>query len=364
MTELIPEPSLAPCLDSNLFVQVALSTDSSGRVRQALECCPGAVIFAAGLHECGAVLAAELLLLDIVSGRKLNTALDEAIARYAQDILRVESISRGDVMALRQLIVRAGAGLTDCKQLMHFPPPAFTLEDIPSRGSATNAGWFRIVSHAAVEMARSPGTESRERGFGLFISKQAVEFSTFWELSRHERELVAVFWESTTRWPLHRNSALPEAGTERYRWTFHRMFSAIYPPESKLPRFGDPWAEGAVEIAPLTTVQEVLDLGEELQNCLPQLIELAIAGCCVLFRVKVGDELLALQLLNQTCLWEFGQFLGRNNRLATPTEWAAIAPFLDALNVADDESDWMGVEELHADKEWELAESTFGFNDR
>lgn len=174
----------------------ALSRDERGWARQTLSAGVGHFLFAFALLDVDETVAAGVKLLrDLAEGRRLNDALDDAIAAWAaalptwgrnignwtDDQVRAFHVAatkagaeRQRMLASQRLLVRRAGARVDPVLLLLPPPLRFAPEDVPATPGA-NAAWFRVMkvprlTLEAVEMRHpAPFLEA----FAAFASRHA-----------------------------------------------------------------------------------------------------------------------------------------------------------------------------------------------
>ena len=203
-----------------------LVEDTTGRLAQLAEVCPGALTFAFGLQEAtkrGAVDTGEAalrLLADVVSGRRLAAVLRDAVEAWAQGaaemareserwdpvwsrVAHARGAERQALLECQYLLIRRAGPMVPSTTLFLPPPLSFVAEDIP-RAVRANARWFKAVKCSRSLLVGMPAAEpGRAEGFCGFISKnaQGLVRARDLELVRSRVESVRDYVVTTGRWP-------------------------------------------------------------------------------------------------------------------------------------------------------------------
>ena len=315
-----------------------LAVDTSGRLAQLAQACPGALIFAFALaklgHRAGVGAAGAKLLRDAIAGRGLNELLDDALAAWAASAERLAQNQRAPgerhliwqrvvdargserqalLYAQRLLIRRAGAGVPS--RTLWLPPPlAFAPEDIPAR-KLENARWFRVMKCFSALLASHDGLQLEyARNVCLFLSRHALFLHAREDLgySDHSRiNSLLDYSRAINDWPRRNSSAtrLFEAAE-----TWHRQIeqvqlmadagrmvgqSLVGADGKTLPLPEPPcpgWRSGDNRIVPLRTAEEVLAEGAHMHNCVASYIPKVLANTAALYHGEVAGKPLTIQI--------------------------------------------------------------------
>ena len=315
-----------------------LAADTSGRLAQLAQACPGALIFAYALaklgHRAGVGAAGAKLLRDAIAGRGLNELLDDALAAWAASAERLAQNqqapgerhliwqrvvdARGSechalLYAQRLLIRRAGAGVPS--RTLWLPPPlAFAPEDIPAH-KLENARWFRVMKCFSALLVSYEGLLLEYgRNICLFLSRYALLLHAREDLgySDHSRiNSLLDYSRAINDWPRRNSSAtrLFEAAE-----TWHRQIeqvqlmadagrmvgqSLVGADGKTLPLPEPPcpgWRSGDNRIVPLRTAEEVLAEGAHMHNCVASYIPQVLAGTAALYHGEVAGKPLTIQI--------------------------------------------------------------------
>jgi hypothetical protein len=315
-----------------------LAADTSGRLAQLAQACPGALIFAYALaklgHRVGVGAAGSKLLRDAIAGRGLNELLDDAVAAWAAGAERLAQNQRAPgerhliwqrvaaarggerqtlLRAQRLLIRRAGAGVPS--RTLWLPPPlAFAPEDIPAR-KLENARWFRVmkcfppllVSHEGLLLEYG-------RNICLFLSRHALLLHKREDLGHSDHSRISSLLDyvrAINDWPRRSSSAtrLFEAAE-----TWHRQIeqvqlmadagrmvgqSLVGADGKTLPLPEPPcpgWRSGDDHIVPLHTAEEVLAEGAHMHNCVASHIPQVLANTAALYHGEIAGKPLTIQI--------------------------------------------------------------------
>jgi hypothetical protein len=318
-----------------------LATDTSGRLAQVAQTCPGVLTFAHALqsfgHRTACVSAANRLLRGIIDGRPLNLLVEDAVSTWASKASKkidrhctaeehrrtwqcldecLGNRRQALLRSQRLLIRRAGAGVASLT-LWLPPPPAFAPEDIPKQKLA-NAHWFRVMK-CLREILNFRDNVRCEHDYNLcmFVSLHALEIHKSKELGNSD------YWRTSSLLDYARaNNHWPKRNTSATRFleaaeTWHRQFQEIRkmaelaaatgkalvgPDGSPLP-FPEPpcpgWHSGEDTIIPLCTAEEVLAEGNQMHNCVASRVGEAFSGRAFLYHGEVGGRSLTIQIARQ-----------------------------------------------------------------
>jgi hypothetical protein len=315
-----------------------LAADTSGRLAQLAQACPGALIFAYALaklgHRAGVGAAGAKLLRDAIAGRGLGEILDDAVAAWATGAVRLAqnqrapgerhliwqrvvdakgSARRALLRAQRLLIRRAGAGVPS--RTLWLPPPlAFAPEDIPAR-KLENARWFRVMKCFSPLLVSYEGLPLEYgRNICLFLSRHALLLHKREDLGHSDYSRISSLLDyvrAINDWPRRSSSAtrLFEAAE-----TWHRQIEQVLLMEDAgrmvgqslvgadgktlpLPEPPCPgWRSGEDHIVPLHTAEEVLAEGAQMHNCVASHIPQVLVGTAALYHGEVAGKPLTIQI--------------------------------------------------------------------
>ena len=315
-----------------------LAVDTSGRLAQLAQACPGALIFAYALaklgHRAGVGAAGAKLLRDAVAGRGLNELLDDAVAAWAAGAERLAQNQRAPgerhliwqrvvdargserqalLRAQRLLIRRAGAGVPS--RTLWLPPPlAFAPEDIPAR-KLENVRWFRVMKCFSPLLVSYEGLPLEYgRNICLFLSRHALLLHGREDLGHSDHSRISSLLDyvrAINDWPRRSSSAtrLFEAAE-----TWHRQIEQVLLMEDAgrmvgqslvgadgktlpLPEPPCPgWRSGDDHIVPLHTAEEVLAEGAHMHNCVASHIPQVLANTAALYHGEVAGKPLTIQI--------------------------------------------------------------------
>jgi len=315
-----------------------LAADTSGRLAQLAQVCPGALIFAYALaklgHRAGVGAAGAKLLRDAIAGRGLNELLDDAVAAWATGAERLAQNQRapderhliwqrvvdargGERRALlraqRLLIRRAVAGVPS--RTLWLPPPlAFAPEDIPTH-KLENARWFRVMKCLFPLLVSYEGLPLEYgRNICLFLSRHALLLHKREDLGYSDHSRISSLLDyvrAINDWPRRSSSAtrLFEAAE-----TWHRQIeqvqlmadvgrmvgqSLVGADGKTLPLPEPPcpgWRSGDDHIIPLHTAEEVLAEGAHMHNCVASHIPQVLANTAALYHGEIAGKPLTIQI--------------------------------------------------------------------
>jgi hypothetical protein len=326
--------------------------DPTGHLAQVARTCPGALIFALGLLEHPSCHGAgHTLLADLRQGRRLDVAIDGAVeawthAREVEDtpwsfgyaFRRVREGGLADVTRVKRqqrLLVRR-AGRHAPTTLLWLPPPlVVTPEDVPA-ATVANARWFRAVKavpsflHDGLE--RIPPTVARGLLSLVALHPDVVEKGgqPRWRAQQRTRNMLDYLVHERRVVTRHNDPAALAAACRRW----HRAVreSGNVGPCVELPRLLDtPRVFGDAVITPILTSDALAEEGRRMSHCVATRLRTAQEGRCFLFQVRVGAELLTLEVCAQGGALYPGDFRGTANRSPTLREAAAVQPFLEEV---------------------------------
>jgi hypothetical protein len=315
-----------------------LAADTSGRLAQLAQACPGSLIFAYALaklgHRAGVGAAGAKLLRDAIDGRGLNDLLDDAVAAWAAGAERLAQNQRAPgerhliwqrvadargsarqalLRAQRLLIRRAGAGVPS--RTLWLPPPlAFAPEDIPAR-KLENARWFRVMKCFSPLLVSYEGLPLEcGRNICLFLSRHAFLLHKREDLGHSDHSRVSSLLDyvrAINDWPRRSTSATRLFGAAE---TWHRQIeqvqlmadagrmvgqSLVGADGKTLPLPEPPcpgWRSGDDHIVPLHTAEEVLAEGAHMHNCVASHIPQVLANMAALYHGEIAGKPLTIQI--------------------------------------------------------------------
>lgn len=338
-------------------VYTRLVADRSGRLAELVTSCPGALIFALALIERGDVRRSaqvgERLLADVIAGRRLNPALDDALdgwlaslpAPSAPDpapqrrrrrrtapvlapavrtrLALAETPSarawpapaspeaRASLRSRQRLLIRRASAEVSARALWLPPPLVLIPEDIP-RDERDNARWFAAMKSHAFTLARHPDIDPRwQDAVCRFLSRHAATLARTTEATpAMPVRAVLSYAHAEGRW-LDRDSDPLRVRTSWERWhrrTAHREDLAELAarlalrgvrPTSPLPAplFEPRLACTAeLELAPIRSVDGLFAEAREMEHCVAHHVLAALAGKALVFRGVVHGERVTVEL--------------------------------------------------------------------
>lgn len=338
-----------------LAVYARLIADGSGRLAELMKSCPGALIFALALLEhdpsLGTGAAGERLLADVIAGRKLNPALDDAIDawlsaapvaatswRAPKRRQRVRAIgqadrtrmalasssplhawparlaaeSRASLRAKQRLLIRRASAEVSTRSLWLPPPLVLVPEDIP-RDERDNARWFHHMKSHAFTLRRHPDIDRRwQDAVCRFLSRHAHALARSTELTRPlPVSAVLTYAHAQGRW-LDRDSDPERVRAEWTRWyratqqrdeltllaarLEHRGFAQTHALPAPLfdPRLA---CTSDLQLAPIASVAELFAEAREMEHCVAHHVFAALAGKAIVFHGVVHGERVTVELV-------------------------------------------------------------------
>lgn len=347
-----------------------VAKDRSGRLAQIAGTCPGALTFAYALaalgRRAGTCAAGEKLLRDVVGGRGLNDALDDALAAWAMGAAKLakrahisdrqrliwQRLAEADpgtlrsiLSAQRLLIRRAGAGVPS--HTLWLPPPLrFAPEDIPSKKLA-NARWFRLVKGHLVTLV-PPCCEVPDRGedFAAFVSRHAAALAARQRgriCARARIQEMLDYAAATGDYPRRNTSparyvAAVDAWHERLAQVEHMAAAAEAVGRPLVDDDGKPlglpeppcpgWRSGDCTIMPLRTAAEVVTEGTRMRNCVVSRIRDVLAGKAVLYHGEFAGKGMTIQIDSSPWGYRLHEAAGFANQDLSAAQRRVVAEFM------------------------------------
>lgn len=322
------------------WAENAMMTDTTGRLAQIVEVCPGLLIAAfvfdllPGSH--GAETAREIRA-SIQAGVRLGLILRRAGSRWRdacrdwtgdggaafRSILEVGPEIAEETMAKQRLLWRrASAGVLPA-DLFCPPPMEFMAEDLPT-SPADGRRWFRIVkSDAAMLGAPIPGYES-PRWISAFVSANAIALAN--AAPRTWRALIAWMLEraASQEWrPARRGSVRRLVAHYCRRPRKRRQLDVVFP----TPPVGT-WTVEGTTVRPLRTARELLAEGEALRHCVGSLAPRARAARAYFYSASIDGHRLTIEIRDFRPGLRLGMVRGFANREPTVEEIRRLQPWL------------------------------------
>jgi hypothetical protein len=343
-----------------LWLYGRLVDDSTGRIAQLASACPGALTFAYGLQVAGAGWgspadeAGARLLGAAVAGRRLDWALRDAVEEWATAMEcssdasgRVDPVwdrlrwafgaERERLLSRQQLLLRRAGPMVATTNLFLPPPISFAPEDIP-RKVRDNARWFSVMKCSRALIGASMRDErGRLEAFAMFVSRHAVALARAGS-QRHPRAMVAHMRDyavATDHWPVRGTSLryLDEVALWHERVARVEGVAALaqltpgltLSPEVQLP--APPvgrWRDDGVEIAPLSSVGELVVEGHRMHHCVASRYQPVALGESAIYRATIGGKPITVEI-ERTCLrWRIKEAKGFGDREPTTAEWVVL----------------------------------------
>jgi hypothetical protein len=340
-----------------------LVADPTRRLAEIASSCPGALIFALGLIEhsrSGTQDAGERLLGDVIAGRKLATALDDAVCAWlavlAGDERLLETAPRlirgvpaqrardpkeRELIRLHQrLLVRRATTQTRTTDLWLPPPLGLVPEDVP-RAVRANARWFDVMkAHPLTLESLEHITMGQQIGVSRFLSRNIDSVFERRAVTRSRIQELVDYARATRRWPT-RDSDPARVLRDQLDWhdqVVHEDLAALFGggptrlrelPSSTLqlaaPRFQPEDIQLAeVDLQPIASSGELFKEGKHMQHCVATRVEAAVAGSALVFRGTVHGQRVTVELVRESGVWTIGDFRCAANRLPKSRATRAI----------------------------------------
>ena len=217
------------------WVAGVLAADTTGRLAQLAETCPGAVIFAFALlsHErARAWRAGHGLLRDGIAGRPLDELLDAALQGWADGahhmvagwrragfpgrgiwhgVADTSGPARTRLLSAQRLLIHHAGAQVDEHSLWLPPPVAFSPEDIPA-DPRDNSTWFAVVKvHSTMAVIPTAAASPRARRLAEFVSRNAlvVERTSLGSERRWQHKALLDYAAATGDYPCRSTPASP-----------------------------------------------------------------------------------------------------------------------------------------------------------
>lgn len=350
--------------------------DPSGRLAELATSCPGALVFALALMEHqgapASVASGERLLADVVAGRKLTAAIDDACVGWLdavpaclrarrdpieQHLVTVMGVApavaalqflesertwaraldpaaRARVLADQRVLIRRAGPQVHTRALWLPPPLVLIPEDIPSQVRA-NARWFRTMQlHRVTRTHADRMAPVAQLRLVQFLSRNAVA------LARGPRPLQRAWIDdlldtarATGRWPS-RSSRLEHVQALVADWHARQpavrgagadRAAALLVPLAA-PRFDHVMLDGllGVQLAPIGDVGTLLAEGATMNHCVHTRHDAAMRGTALVFAGTVRGERVTVELVRVGDQWHLGDHRCRGNQLPSPPALEAI----------------------------------------
>lgn len=347
-----------PCVRWWLYEQ--LVRDGTGRIAQLTASSPGTALFAFALCESPAF--AEIggaLLADVVAGRKLDRALDDALERwvdaspafaatqgiYAGEVwarlFNASPARRREMLRAQRLLIRRAMPRTAPTHVLLPPPLAFAPEDIPRKVRA-NARWFRAMKGCGATLSVRPGQDPEVgRAVARFVSAHALSLRV--DPRKREPAIVrsiAEFCHARGRVPSRRTTParlIPEAlawsetlenlgritNEQRTGTGLEAMLAVPLPSETSLE-----WTSPQLQVRTFATVGALLDESKRMHNCMDRLVASAMASSSVYLHAGIDGTPHALELRTVGPGKMLVQLKGIANRSPTAAAVRTLDPWL------------------------------------
>jgi len=304
------EAALPFPVERRLAVYALLRPDTTGRLAQAAAHCAGAILLllALGARRRRDAPIAGRLHRDLVSGRRLDACLDDALGAWLGDGRRRRArqlplfeapravlAADAGVASLRLLVRRAGP-LVRPETLLRVPPVAPVPEDIPKDPDA-NAAWFRMFD-AAADACRLAPPAYRDAFVG-FVSRHAALLEAV-ERGRNRAGLLRElddFLRASRRVP-GRDTAPLRLVDESRQWHEERYPAPAAarlraPPEAAAPADAGTY----FRIRLLRTPEELTREGEEMAHCVATRLPQVVRGESFIYAAVVKGRRLTVEVV-------------------------------------------------------------------
>ncbi len=317
--------------DTCAWVIDELRHDASGRIKQALEVCPGLAQVGLLLQDAGREPLWRVAADEIVRGRKLNQVIDGLI-----EASRSGPGSFGDdaTLRVRQAVRCAGPWVRRSCLKGRFPP-GISWSDAP-RQRGMNAAWFEVIDTARTTQDDRLG----EAAVCAFTSAHGVPLSRALRRSPLGWDRFFLWCRSTRRFPNRRSdptrlvreavrwcrandarSALAEAAKARLA-----ADRAPFPP----PPFPDVF-DGAFTARAIRDARALQEHGVAMQHCVyNEHVERAVAGDDYIYDCACGDSRFTVAIRREAGEWLFVAASGVRNKVLTAEERTAVEGWLEA----------------------------------
>jgi len=360
------------------WVYCRLVEDSSKRLLQLAAVCPGLLALVYAIREATRDnSAAEMLLAEVVAGRKLDSVLRDAAEYWASLVPKLRDEKENPIwefaarrlcspdaasfVARQRLLIRRAGPAVPATYVLLPPPHAFAPEDIPE-GPRKNARWFRTVKSSRCLLADVRDlTQKQQASFARFVSRNAL---AIWTRRRpefydehgvgHVVGTVVDFIRATGRVP-ERTSSPERFFAEVDVWHAqmarlrdvadaaatlgldYSQLAALKFPESPLLH----WADRDAGIVAIGTPQELIDEGREMHHCVASRMQDAASGTAYFFRAHIGMQRLTVELQRTVWGWVISEAVGKSNRTASDHERTVLNRWVSQLQARDLDEDWL-----------------------
>ncbi len=321
--------------DACAWVLDEVRHDESGRIRQALELCPGLAQVGLLLHDAGQEALWRAAADELIRGGKLNRVLDGLI-----DASRAGPSGFGDdaTARVRQAVRCAGPWVSRACLTGRFPP-GISWADAPRR-CGKNAAWFELICFARTtqddrlgEAAVCAFASAHGVALGRALSQSSVGWDRFFAWCKRTRRFPnrrsdpARLIEEAERWwsALDAQSALAKAAKAKLATD-----GASFPP----PPFPDA-VEGDLSARAVRDARALHAHGEAMRHCVyDQHVERAVAGDDCIYACAYQGVPFTLAVRREDDRWFFVAASGVRNKPLTAAEREALDTWLASSGVA------------------------------
>lgn len=319
------------------FVYESVANDSTGRVAQMVDVCPGLLIMARGLHDlagedpCLAILAA------IRRGRKLGRVLDLAVDLWSQHISApghpFERLPAAAEVAMQRQRIRRAGKLVNPGSLASPFAPGLAVEDIPTEPTQ-NARWFEVTSHVylwALPAVEADGRAREGQRLGGFVSRHWRALDTHAKRNRSGLDTVLRelfdFMRHARRVP-NRSTDPARLLRECHHWhenAFWEQYAGL-PPGTVLDTAGlAGWTGHGSTITVLQTVGALIQESRTMRHCIAAYARRAAAGSVQISHASLRGKPLTVMTRRTGGGLHIIEAAGPCNRPPTPEEKELLA---------------------------------------
>lgn len=355
------------------FAYSQLARDSTGRIAQLTESCPGAMIFAYALREMGGARgrrASKRLLAGVVAGEPLPRLLDRALEAWLEDALDLEGFAakrnnphiweplrvadeeeRTRILGRQRLLIRRATANVPTTLLWIPPPTSFVPEDIPVRPRDC-ARWFRLVKQGRFHEEGLPSLDADlEANCSAFLSRHAPLIAGIARKRGYTLSGVAMLVRRTacaegrapsarTRADRHveaifaRRDALQEQARIPGLEALLGLEAGVLERNPSLPvRVKPDWDLGPRGfIRALRSFSELEEEGAQMRHCVGRQVGRALTGHSTFWHAEIDGAPLTVETSGDGCPVRVVEVKGVGNRVPTDAELSALSAWGQKLS--------------------------------
>lgn len=303
--------------------------DASGRIKQALEVCPGLAQVGLLLQDARQEAVWRVAADELIRGRKLNHVIDRLI-----EASRSGSGSFGDdaTTRVRQAVRRAGPWVSRSCLTGRFPP-GISWTDAP-RQRGKNATWFEVISLARTTQDDRLG----EAALCAFASAHGAMLGRALNRSGVGRDRFFAWCRWTRRFPNRRSDPARLIREAERWWRANDVRSSIAEAAKarlatdKTPFPSPPFPDAVDGILSANAIRNAAELqahGLEMDHCVyDQHVEPAVAGDDCIYDCSYEGARFTLAVRREEDKWRFLEARGVSNRPLTVAEREALNELL------------------------------------